>query len=63
MARIIELGSTFKCFRSGLGYRLKKRSNKPTLLSIILRNPTVGAFIGELCALVYTLHTAYVSYI
>ena len=39
MARIIGLGSAFRCFRSGLGYRLERRSNKPALPSINLNTP------------------------
>ena len=34
MARIIRSGGAFRCFRSGLGYRLKRRSNRSALLSI-----------------------------
>ena len=36
MAKIIRLGGAFKCFKSGLGYRLKRRSNKPALPGINL---------------------------
>jgi hypothetical protein len=39
MAKIISLDGAFKYFSSGPGYRLKRRSNGPTLLSINLNAP------------------------
>jgi len=36
MAKIIGLGRAFKYFNSGLGYRVKRRSNGPVSLDINL---------------------------